>query len=487
MNRIGIISPNAKTISEYLKQEIGSIECTQFLNVGEFADRLDRSPLRIDTLIIQDGGLSQSTSKPKIMESAEILKRVIVNSPLFEVDRIIYLNKKENTNHFEIMKWFEESKEIHRKTNLIIHSYERYTLEMIKQFLLQFDVTYDNEVKYNLVVRKERDKGLESKYLDRFETDKTVIIEHSMANPNIPVIKRQLEILSGDEVVENTDTVDDKKPLEEIDIEVEPLVKKPEYKKKVIGILGDSKSGASTSAMILASTLSMKGKTLVIDMNYNNLGLSYLVEKTLIPEEINIIRIASDILEDRNGLKVLKEKVYNNKPLHALVNSLPVKTKYDNEMFAYFMTNIINSVKGSYDYIVLDIPIAEINYYLGVLNHLDKLVLTTPPYINNIVGMLEALSNSVLKNIDIYYRLKDNKNTFKDIVMLRTLVFARVNKEIKPMSLASIDRYSSSILNRLIPTTGVYVYSGTHYIDTVLLNQIMGESKETVKKEETNE
>lgn len=478
MNRIGIISPNSKTISTFLKQEMGSIECTEFMNVGEFADRLDRSPLRVDTLIIQDGGLSQSTSKPKIMESAEILKRVIANSPLFEVDRIIYLNKKENTNHYEVMKWFEESKEIKNKTTLIIHSYEKYTLEMIKQFLLQFEVSYDNEVKYNLVIRKERNKGLESKYLDRFETDKTVIIEHSMANPNIPVIKRQLETLAGDDVVENTDSTEDKKLLEEVNINIETLPKTAEYKKKVIGVVGESKSGTSTTAMILASTLSMKGKTLVIDMNYNNLGLSYLVEKTLIPEEINIIRMSTDLLEDRNGLKVLKEKIYNNKQLHALVNSLPVKTKYDNEMYAYFISNIVNSIKSSYDYIVLDIPLAEINYYLGVLNHIDKLVLTSPPYINNIVGMLEALSNSVLKNTDIYYRLKDNKNTFKDIIMLRTLVFARVNKEIKPMSLNSVNKYSSSILNRIIPTTGVYVYSGTHYIDTVLLNQIMGDSKE---------
>lgn len=472
MNKVGIISPNAKLISQYFTQEIGSIDCFEFNNVAEFADRLAKSPLRIDTLMIQDSGLSTSNNKGRIMESAEILKTVIVNSPLFEVDRIIYINNPINKSHLEVMEWFQESKEIQNKTTLTIHSYEKYTLEMLKQFLLQFDVDYDNKIKYNLVIRKERNKDLGSKYLDRFETDKTVIIEHSMANPNTQAIKKQLTDMAGDSVVINTEDLIQEDKTEDIKIDTKTLPKEHEYKKKFIGIIGDSKSGTSTTAMILASTLSQQGKTLLVDANYENLGLSYLVEKTLIPEEVNTIHFDKDILEDRDGLKSLKEKTFNSLQLHALVNSLPVKNKYNNEMFAYFLINILNSISESYDYIIVDIPLSSINYYTNILSKLDKLVLSTPPYINNIVGMLESISKSTLKSTDIFFRVKD-KTLLNDIIILRTLVFARVNKEIKPMTTQAIDRYSLNILNRTMKVTGIYAYSGTHYIDSVLVKQIM--------------
>lgn len=474
MEKIGIIGTSAETAGKFLEQTMDNVKTYQFLNVQQFASRVQASPLRIDTLIMLDTGISSSSSMESIRDGAEIFKRTIINNELFELGRVLYLNTEANENHRKVMKLFEEYKDVARKgITFKVFVYPSYPLEMVKTLLTKSEASFINEVEYSLVIRKERDMDLQSRTLERFETDKTVIVEHSVANTEIDKIKDQMSELYGDRVIPTVDSNINKELIEEPEVPPEPPIPEVIKKCKIVGVLGESKSGTSTAAMILGATAARYGKTLILDLNYGNLGLSYLAEKTLIDSEINLIDLRKDILESTEGIKVLREKTFNAKRLHILANSLPVVEEYSNEDYSFMLSNIVESIKTSYDYIIMDIPVSEMDQYGALINNLDKLVLTSPPYMNNIVSLLTEVGQSQLKQTNIFSRIEGNM-LLTDVALLRTRVFAKVNREIKAVNKETIDKYSMALINRTLHVTGVYTYQAKSYLDTQLFAQLIG-------------
>lgn len=215
MEKIGIIGTSAETAGKFLEQTMDNVKTYQFLNVQQFASRVQASPLRIDTLIILDTGISSSSSMESIRDGAEIFKRTIINNELFELGRVLYLNTEANENHRKVMKLFEEYKDVARKgITFKVFVYPSYPLEMVKTLLTKSEASFINEVEYSLVIRKERDKDLQSRTLERFETDKTVIVEHSVANTEIEKIKDQMSELYGDRTVPTVDSNINKELIE---------------------------------------------------------------------------------------------------------------------------------------------------------------------------------------------------------------------------------------------------------------------------------
>ena len=143
MEKIGIIGTSAEPAGKFLEQTMDNVKTYQFLNVQQFASRVQASPLRIDTLIILDTGISSSSSMESIRDGAEIFKRTIINNELFELGRVLYLNTEANENHRKVMKLFEEYKDVARKgITFKVFVYPSYPLEMVKTLLTIFYFIY---------------------------------------------------------------------------------------------------------------------------------------------------------------------------------------------------------------------------------------------------------------------------------------------------------------------------------------------------------
>lgn len=100
----------------------------------------------------------------------------------------------------------------------------------------------------------------------------------------------------------------------------------------------------------------------------------------------------------------------------------------------------------------------------------DKVILCSPPYMNNIMSLLSKVSKSSLIKSPAFMSIEDNR--FKDVILIRTKIFSRVNKEIKPVKIEVINRYSETILNAGLNIAGIYLYNPKSYLDTILFNSI---------------
>ena len=66
--------------------------------------------------------------------------------------------------------------------------------------------------------------------------------------------------------------------------------------------------------------------------------------------------------------------------------------------------------------------------YSEVVNKLDRMIVTTPPYMNNVIAMLTGMTS--LEKTKLFDSI-DSDRTLRDIICLQTNVF-RVNNKIKP-------------------------------------------------------
>lgn len=468
MERISIITPDGDKIKSYLDANMENIETTTFIDVFEFFDRVKQSAYRSDTLLIMDNGLKDNRyGADSIDTGAARLKEVLADMPLVEIERVIYLNLEKNPKHYELMEFLRDSKYI--KATIILAKYPEYKAITIKELLVQNSQTYGGpNNKYKHVVRKNRNERTSSRILNQFETNKAVILEHRTANPNVDFIKEQIDEVVGEEPI--TTEITDEEVIGNIDIDANDETETPIAKPEIIAVVGESKSGASVTSMIMAASGSVFNQTLLVDMNYTNLGLSYLVEKTLVEDEINNIKL-EDIIVKSEGTVSLREAVYKKNSLHILTNSMPAKAKMNISEFGFLIANILKMYKKSYRYIILDVPIDEMEYYAQAMTMVDKVIMCTPPYMNNIISLMSKVSKSPLMKAPAFSEIENNQ--LKDVVLLRTKIFSRVNREIKPVKIEVINRYARELIKSELKVTGVYLYTPKSYLDTILFKSIL--------------
>lgn len=468
MERISIITPDGDKIKSYLDANMENIETTTFIDVFEFFDRVKQSAYRSDTLLIMDNGLKDNRyGADSIDTGAARLKEVLADMPLVEIERVIYLNLEKNPKHYELMEFLRDSKYI--KATIILAKYPEYKAITIKELLIQNSQTYGGpNNKYKYVVRKNRNERTSSRILNQFETNKAVILEHRTANPNVEFIKSQIDEVVGEESV--SVEVSDEEVIGNVEIDTNDDSVAQIDKPEIIAVVGESKSGASVTSMIMAASGAVFNQTLLVDMNYTNLGLSYLVEKTLVEDEINNIKL-EDIIVKSEGTVSLREAVYKKNSLHILTNSLPAKAKMSISEFGFLIANILKMYKKSYRYIVLDVPIDEMEYYAQAMTMVDKVIMCTPPYMNNIISLMSKVSKSPLMKAPAFSEIENNQ--LKDVVMMRTKIFSRVNKEIKPVKIEVINRYARELIKSELKVTGVYLYTPKSYLDTILFKSIL--------------
>ena len=84
---------------------------------------------------------------------------------------------------------------------------------------------------------------------------------------------------------------------------------------------------------------------------------------------------------------------------------------------------------------------------------------------------MSKVSKSPLMKAPAFSEIENNQ--LKDVVLLRTKIFSRVNREIKPVKIEVINRYARELIKSELKITGVYLYTPKSYLDTILFKSIL--------------
>ena len=468
MDKIAIVTPAREKLGTFLKHNINNIEIIEIADVYELQERLELAPLRVDTLLIMDEGMTDTRQGISSIRDAGVALMNSLSNPYFKLDRLIYLNKTENSQHRDIMTFIKEDKGYNFKLN--IKTSNTFQAALIKEILLDSDLDMEGlELKYSYVIKTKKGKSVDSKFLEEFQTDKALLLEHPIANTNKDRIKEQLSGIYGDSILKD-EMVEELSPLDDLNQpkEIAWIDKPQNTEKKIIGFVGQGKSGTSTAALMAAMSGSEFDKTLVIDMNWDNLGLSYIMEKTLEESDYHKLDL-SQLVNTEDKAAYISTELLNRKKLHAITLSLPVKKIIDKDVLSLVIANIIELVEKRYRFIIIDIPMQDVIRYSEVVNKLNRMIVTTPPYMNNVIAMLTGMTS--LEKTKLFDSI-DSDRTLRDIICLQTNVF-RVNNKIKPIAIETFNKYADSLINRKMKRTGVYVYRLGDYRHPVLFQQLV--------------
>lgn len=416
------------------------------------------------------------TELPSIAESGTVLLQSFAK-PFLSVERLLFLNNpNKNHNIFQIAQYVTEEVNIKGRAKAEIKTRDSFSVEEVKSFIIEFKGDYtDVNPEYKYVIRKKRSESINNAVLPNLSTDRVLIADYAEMNIEKERIKKQSkEITKGEELEE---LVSPDQEIQTIDIMVPDWIRELNNNdNKFIGVAGESKSGTSTSALIIASSASEIDKTLLVDMNFSNLGLSYLVEKTIIESEVNNI-IMSELIKggtttNESGLRILKNESMKKEKLHILTLDLTTTQLLVTERdFCFYLKNLLSSIENNYRFIVFDIPLDRIKDFRPIVDRLDKMILVSPPYMNNIVSTLTCLTQEETNKTPIFNRVTEGKN-LRDVILMRTDVFPIVHPNIKPITTRLINSKATTLIDRTMPVTGVYRFK-QKYNDLGLFKQLM--------------
>lgn len=483
MEKVLVIAKEHNTIIDYLKMQIDNIEFEGMVDIYDLNVRAS-GPLRVKTIIVLDTAFRNN--KLGIDDPSEAGRILIdlLNSPLFKVEYLTFLNvlSEKTIRTTNLINFIKDSYtgttaiEVKTKAGqFLVEDVKRAITEREKDFI-------QTEPDTSYVIKKKRSSNVRDIPIEHFPTDRVLVTDYYTKMEGKERAKQSLINAIGDR--ESGATLEVGGDIVELDgIELPPILRERKEKKcKFITVTGESKSGCSTMAMILASSASNIGKTLVVDLNYTNLGLSYIAEKTLIPTEVNIIPIPEMIergkVSNRSSMEILQDQCLHTNQLHVLSLKLSLKEVLDAKGLSFFVENILHVVREYYSFIVFDIPLYDVDNFENIVNFSDKVIVCSPPFKNNIISTLFTLQNSKIRMLDIFTDTNlSNKND--NVILMRTNIFRKVHPNIKPMKTKDINKYTKEINNFEIKVTGIFEYKGKYneenLIQELLISELEGE------------
>lgn len=482
MKNLLLISPQWEDIKANLINDLTAVTISGCKDVYELYDKTQKTFLRYDVLLMRDNALVDQTSGTCNLAHAGSILYQLLKEEFFEVKRIIILVEESKKDRIELFEGIKSSSNINSKTKIDIIVNSQFKYGYLRDLLTNVTKHFEEEeVKYKYVIKKKRNDIIGEKLVETRELSVPVKVLMPQSKTNIKDIKDEVtDIYQADtveDIIKHNDV--EKIEIEELDIQIDNIIdiKNDNKKGHTTLVTGESKSGVSTTAMVLGVTASKLEKTLIIDMNWTNLGLSYLAEKTLVPSAYHELSITEYITDEK--LEKLKNDVYNNKQLHIMTLKLPIKSLISRIDYAFILDSILTYAKGVYDRIIIDAPIQDLMDYRRIIKHVDKLILTSQPYINNIVSLattvkkIPVLMNShLMLDLKVDDKGKDAKDKLLNTTLLRTVVFRVVNKNIKPITRQLINVYFREIIGCTMDITSMYVYKGESYRDEILFNQL---------------
>lgn len=473
MSKVIIVGTNVKQLATYLTS-ISDVDVEIFEDVYALNDMANRTQFRVDTILLRDTGLQNNRTKDIDVNTAGSIFMNTLRKQTFQVDRIIHLNKTENNAQRSFMEFLSEAKDI-PDIEIVIDTRDKHIGAEVKALLMKRNLKFDElNIKYkHIVVKNKSNTGRRAGEFQQFETDKAVILEHNTFNPDTQSAVKSVRDILGDKPIENKVIKDSEiEEIENIDIDsfTEVKANKELPQTKIIGVMGEPRSGSTISSMVLGVSGSKFHKTLLIDANYDNMGLTYLVEKTLLDDEVNNIKV-SDMITSGDSIGYIKNTVFDKRQLHILTINLPVKQVLEKTEYYFLLANIVKSQARDYAYIVIDLPLSDLRYATNLSTMFSDIILTTPPYMNNVMSMISAIDKSLMPTLPIYQESANDNS--KHIKIMRTDVFQIVNRGISPVTSDVINNYTETLLGKRFDVTGITRYDTTSYINRGLFQQLL--------------
>ena len=469
-----IVSNSSELIANHLKN-IGYTNVNVYPNIVELRDYVlgtedvEGRPLKIDKLMLLDDGFGVSGS----FVSASFTSFIeLCKAKFFNVKYIIYVNKTENVVHREYLDFLIENKEITQDIKVV--TTDVITPDIISD-AISITKTYNTsgDVEYSRIIKKRRgSREISTGLIPKFSTDKTLLVELPTAKPsNLDNILKSAipnKILQDD----YKDMLSEE-PTEELNIDgIELKHSNPIIRRRIknICVTGESKSGVSTTALTLAKTASTEDKTLLIDLNWDNLGLTYTVKSLMKNDaDIELIELSS-LIED---IDLLNVKSFSKKMLHVICLSLPVKESFTESQLELLIMNVLNIIGARYNTIIFDIPAKSTKNMFNIMNVSDRIFLCTPPHLNNLVSLYTTLNENNFQNLSVFnktVKLENGQKFNEDIILIQNSVFAvsKLNK----FTSDNFIKYTEYYFDFLFRKTGIIFNKQDTWISTQLYKQL---------------
>ena len=461
-----VCSNKHKVISEIVREQ--GYKVTGFDRVLDLAtfvigdgENVIGKPTTADKLLILDSGISSIGSEVSVDFSA--LGKVLKDN-FFNVGEVIYLNKTENKSHFNFVKFLIEQE------NLPI---QLVTVDVINEMTITSALANVKEYEYSGEPEKKKiikiKRGLnpiEKNSLKRYETDQTLLLEYSTVSG---VDKNNLIQVTSQKHIEDLDELPDN--LEEVNDYINKLEENKLEEPNMIIITGPPKSGVTTLAMKMAEAASENEKVLLIDMNHTNLGLSFLT-KSIWGEDfegsthfINIYKM----LEDK---KELLTQVYSVKPLHVMTLDLPFTNSFDEVQFEFILLGMLKSLPPIYSKIIIDIPLDLMKYYSRVVEKSDRIIITTSPYVKDLVGIYNILKQGKVIQSNKLKSEATEEIEGKNYKICNNIIIAQTatslySEKINIMSNEKYLQYTEKYFNLIFRKTGIIIIKENEKITKV--------------------
>lgn len=417
-----------RTLDSHYKEALTVVGA--FNTPTEFYEHYKETPLRISRLIVHES----SFARDKYTQLENLKKALSIFNVKFDSCYLLISHDKEVK---ELIDYLKDDDTFINRHKLRHFEHETYTAETLIQYCLDrisrrhFIKT---ETEFDDIVRVKKDATTTFKLEeDDYEEKSTLVVldKNAVKSRDLSDKLKNMQSLSNvvsNEFWENNRIIKDIMHIDKLisegeqvkrfEIDYSTFFLKDKIKKpfrNVYIVTGESRSGKTTMTYGLAKSSSTKSKTLVIDFDFDNLGLSHLTETQA---DYATVMLLQDFKTNfKNAIRTL---VHSNTKLNVIVsNSKTVGELGELSPIALAQLIAYSCIKY-YDSVIIDIPIDLLENVVDLIQRSDKLLITVPNTTNALYSVFQKVIEQEL--------VEKYPNTYKMIVPMA--MFSQINKNI---------------------------------------------------------
>lgn len=461
--RVVIINKNVDVIKAKLSEQLPGYKIEVYESIHTYNEYLKRSADRADVFIMTDNGIGDNLDKGIITFSDISIYK------LFKPKNVIILNRETNSVLFKKYE-FVQADFRKRGIECTIVRKADVTLEDIKVAITDRVQIYNPNARNQKAIIQVRrgTQGLGSKILPIYSTEETMLVE--LNTPTVPKETIKNQYMNNTVPVFSDSDEQQLQSLENMEIELVEEINADLV--KYIQVSSNANSGASTTAMILAKSGAEEGKTLLVDLSYS-LGLSYLAETNLHPNEYVEIDLTEMAKSRSDKVDYIIEKASSQERLHIMRSTLPLVREVGYGVLQYLVANVLSLIEHNYKYIILDMPFDIASNYQALSPKVDLIIAVSPPYMSNFVPMISKLSETLGGT----YAYKNNR------ILIFIAGIPNFNG-LQPVSRTILNEYTQNLTGKQIPITAIHVSNTQNYVQSHIFREIIEAGNELMSREQ---
>lgn len=421
MQVILCLGTSTEVTANNLLETYGSIEIDHmYMYLEQMCMGLSGIPVTVDKVLIHEDALGDDPSNTLLG------LQTLIDGKFFLAKEILFLLKVDSPVIEYINFIFKDYPNVFPKFSPV------YNFQMITELLGGRDALKQNkvELEYAEVVRKKVGSSNSVTLTANSEDGKASLVVDDIDSINNLFLKleAQAHVVAINNKFVSTEAIQPKiGEIDKVDGVPEQFLpeieEKKEATKNVLVVSGEKGSGKTSFAYALGKSYGLNKRTLLIDLNISNLGLSSVIEQ--MKDNITVVFL-HDLLnkggkDDVGNTKAIISKLLNSTTnLNALTLSMETKELVRNEeVLASIVEIILAKLKRHFEIIIIDLPLSKYNQYSFIFNNCNYLLLTFYRNMSSIVSLSTFLAESGLHN-EWYKLVFVPTDPYRDIAGLDT-------------------------------------------------------------------